>query len=171
MSKRLYPHKRVRYWYAYDIDNICAIFKHLGLHPQTVRAWIKRGLKTIDKSKPTLIYGNDLITFIKKQNASGKCKTEFNQMFCLKCKDARPIYQNKVAITAKDRLIKAQGKCRECKTMMFKSYKLIDIPQLRKNFVVVDVLELDDCLHSPFMTHLRAHTPIPANESGQGVLL
>ncbi len=171
MSRRLYPHNRVRYWYAYDIDDICALFKDLGSHPQTVRAWIKRGLKTIDNGKPALVYGNDLIVFLKKQNASGKCKTEFNQMFCMKCKDARPIYQNKVAITAKDRLLKVQGKCRNCKTMMFKSYKLSDIPNIRKIFKVVDVLELDDCLNSPSMTHLDAHNKMPPNESCQGVLL
>ena len=64
MSRRLYPHKRVRYWYAYDIDDICTLFSEFSLHPQTVRKWINDGLKTIDKCKPSLVYGNDLIAYL-----------------------------------------------------------------------------------------------------------
>ncbi len=71
MSKRLYSHRYVKYWYAYDIDDICALFSKTGLHPQTVRAWIKRGLKVIGSGRPTLIYGNDLIMYLKEQNTKG----------------------------------------------------------------------------------------------------
>jgi hypothetical protein len=169
MSKRLYPHNRVRYWYAYELDEICAMFsfKDKSLHIQTVRAWIKRGLRTMDKSRPILIYGNDLIEFLKKQNAIGKCKTEFDQMFCMKCKDARHVYQSKIIMELNENKLKAQGLCRTCKTKMNKGYKIDDNRRLRRIFLTVDVLELSDCANPTSKTHLCAQVIMPLNESSQ----
>ncbi len=170
MSKRLYPHRRVKYWYVYDIEDICALYYDLGLHPQTVRTWIKNGLKTIDQSRPTLIYGNDLIKYIKAQNMKGKCKLEFDQFLCLKCKDARPVFQNKTVLNQENKMLKARAHCRTCKTTMFKSYKMSVYQDIRKTFRVVDVLELYDCDTPPSKTHLEASKISPLNESGQGSL-
>lgn len=118
MSKRLYPHRQVKYWYAYDIDDICSTFSDLGLHPQTVRKWMKGGLKTIDNGKPTLVYGNDLILFLRARNTESKCVTAFDELFCMKCQDARPIFQNKIVMKQKKRFLTVNGLCRECKTQM-----------------------------------------------------
>tara|TARA_A200000113_G_scaffold211980_1_gene213129 strand:- start:2878 stop:3393 length:516 start_codon:yes stop_codon:yes gene_type:complete len=170
MSKRLYPHKRVRYWLVYDIDDICTLFSDLGLHPQTVRAWVKRGLKTIDNGKPALIYGNNLIAFLKAQNTENKCITEFDEMFCMGCKDARPIYQNKIKVDQKTNVLSVSGLCRCCKTKMYQNYKLSDFSALRKTFKVVDVLELYDCEASSDKTHIPARKHQPENESCQGEL-
>jgi hypothetical protein len=123
MSRRLYPHNRVRYWYAYDLDEICALFDHTGLHVQTVRGWIKSGLKAIDGGKPTLVYGHDLI---KRHNAKGKMAVAFDHFYCLKCHDARPALQNKAHIDSKRQFLKASAHCRVCKTLMFKNYRLAD---------------------------------------------
>lgn len=170
MSRRLYPHNRVRYWYVYDIDDICTLFADLGLHPQTIRAWIKNGLKTIDNGKPTLIYGNDLITFLKTRNAQNKCAVAFDEMFCMGCKDARPIYQNKIIIEQDHNKLRAKGHCRVCKGKINKIYKMDDFPDIRKKFYVVDVLELYDCEVSPSKTHIQDHKHQPPSESLQGCL-
>ena len=132
MSKRLYTHNKLRYWYAYDIDEICLHFKDKGLHAQTVRKWIKSGLDTIDSKKPCLIYGYYLIDYLKNQNSKNKCQTEFNQFYCFKCQDARPIYQKRVALTQETPFLKAKAICRECKTAMHKSYKIDDFSRLKQ---------------------------------------
>jgi len=170
VSRRLYTHKSVRYSYSYDIDDVCSLFSNTGLHPQTVRAWIKNGLKTVDSGRPILIYGDDLISYLKTQNSKNKCKTEFDEFFCMKCKDARNIFRNKIVIEHKNNFLKANGYCRECKTSMYKSYKMEDFPQLRKNFSLVDVLELYDCVSNTDKTHLHAHKESNTNESLQGNL-
>ncbi|MDH5721851.1 MAG: helix-turn-helix domain-containing protein [Alphaproteobacteria bacterium] len=169
MSKRLYPHNRVRYWSAYDLDEICALFSDTGLHIQTVRRWInKGGLQTIDRNKPTLIYGQNLIDFLKRQNSKGKCKTAFDQIYCMKCKDGRPVYQKKIVIEQhKGGFLKASGLCRECKNRMFKSYKMEDYGALKRTFHVVDVLELYDCVTPTDKTHISAQEQKRASESGQ----
>lgn len=166
MSKRLYPHNRVRYWYAYDLDEICTLFADTGLHIQTVRKWIvKDGLRTIDTGKPALVYGHNLIEFIKHQNDKGKCKTAFDQIYCMKCKDARPTLKNKVTTEKKGNLLKVSGQCRCCKTVMFKTYKMDDLMQIHRIFHVVGVLELYDCAIPSAKTQIPTHLPERTNES------
>ena len=170
MSKRLYPHKRVRYWYAYDIDDICTLFSDLGLHPQTVRKWIKNGLKTMDAGKPALVYGHDLIAYLKKSNNANKCKTAFDEMYCMGCQDARSIFQNKITAKQKAKFLQVQAMCRTCKKRMFKNYKLSDLPALRKKFTLVDVSQLYDFEVSTDKTHIHAREQNTASESMQGEL-
>jgi len=170
MSRRLYPHKRVRYWYAYDVDDICTLFSDLGLHPQTVRKWIKNGLKTMDAGKPALVYGHDLIAYLKKNNNANKCKTAFDEIYCMGCQDARPLFRNKIAVEQKSQFLKVQGACRECKKPMFKNYKLSDFPALRQKFTLVGVLELYDFEAPTNKTHIHAQEPNITNESIQGEL-
>ncbi len=170
MAKRLYPHNRVRYWLTYDLDEICALFADTGLHIQTVRKWVKNGLKTIDNGKPSLIYGNDLIVFLKAQNDKGKCQTRFDHMYCMKCKDARPIYQNKIKADLKNGFLKVCGHCRECKTTMHKNYKKDDYGDLRRIFIMVDVLELYDSASPSVKTHIQTQKTVRESESYTGDL-
>lgn len=170
MSKRLYPHKRVRYWYAYDIDDICALFSDLGLHPQTIRKWIKNGLNTTDAGKPALVYGQDLIAYLKKNNNANKCKTAFVHLYCMKCQDARPVFRNQISVEQKSQFLKVQGACRGCKKPMFKNYKLSDFPALRKKFTLVGVSELYDFRTPTYKTQIHAQEESPGSESAQGEL-
>jgi hypothetical protein len=170
MSSKLYSYKLVRYWDVYDTEDICAVFADKKLHPQTVRKWIKNALKAIDNGKPALVYGNDLIVFLKKQNTKNKCVTAFDELFCMACQDARPIYCNKITVTQKTNMLAVCGLCRSCKTKMFQNYKLDDFPRLRKIFRVVGVLELYDYVTSSGKTHIHAPEHQPASESVQGML-
>lgn len=169
MSKRLYPHNRIRYWYVYDLDEVCALFQDTSLHVQTIRKWLnKDGLKPIDGSKPILIYGHSLIEFLKAHNSKGKCATPFDKIFCMKCQDARPIYQGKIKLEHKNNFLKVSGCCSTCKTLMFKNYKMDDYSQLKRAFHVVDVLELYDCEIPTSKTHLTTQEKPSANESKIG---
>lgn len=167
MSRRLYPHNRVRYWFAYDIDDVCALFSDFGLHPQTVRKWVKDGLPTIDTGKPTLIYGNDLIVWLKEKNQANKHKTGFGEFYCMSCQDARPIFQNRIVVIQKAQFLQVQGVCRECKSRMFKNHKLDEWALLRKKFKLVDVSQLYDCAHSIDKTHISTQDETAKNESLQ----
>ena len=170
MPRRLYPHKRVRYWYAYNIDEITLLFHDFGLHPQTVRRWIKAGLKTIDSQKPVLIYGNDLISFLKNRNDKNKCATAFDEFYCMKCRDARPVFQKTVSLKQQGQFLRARAQCRQCKSRMCKSYSLTAYPQLQQTFRLVGISELYDCLNPADKTHLDTADKTPPTESGQGSL-
>ena len=170
MSRRLYSHKRVRYWYAYDIDEVCTLYADLGLHPQTVRKWIKNGLETIDAGKPALIYGKQLIDYLKKNNQANKCKTAFDEFYCMACQDARPVYQNQIVANQKAAFLQVQAACRECKSRMFKNYKLADFSKLKRQFKLVDVSQLYDCANSTGKTHIPSQVESVTSESLQGDL-
>jgi hypothetical protein len=160
----------VRYWYSYELTEICTLFSDLGLHPQTVRKWIKSGLPTIDKGKPALIYGHDLILFLKMRNDASKCPTEFGQIYCFKCKDARHIFRNLISVKPKPNFLEVQAVCRECKARMLQSYKLCSFPRLRNKFTLVDLSELYDLSVSSYKTHIGVQEEKCVTESAQGEL-
>jgi hypothetical protein len=168
MSKRLYHHRRVRYWYSYNVEEICEVFSDSKLHPQTIRKWIKNGLSTVDTKKPALVYGNELISYLKKNNNTNKCKTEFDEMYCMRCQDAQPVFRQNVSIEQKRQFLKVQGACRQCKQPMFKNYKLLSFKALRKKFRLVDVLELYDFDNSTNKTHMQAQQKNAKIESTLG---
>lgn len=170
MSRRIYPHSRVRYWYTYDIDDICTLYSEFSLHPQTVRKWVTQGLKTIDKGKPMLIYGNDLIQYLKRNNDANKRPTAFDELYCGSCHDAQPILQSRIAIEQAGHSLKVRGKCRQCKGKMVQNYKLSDFSELRRRFKIVDVSELYDDATPADKTHIHAPTKEAQNESLQGEL-
>lgn len=169
MSRKTYPHNKVSYWRCYSLEDICNVFKDKGLHIQTIRGWMKRGeLKPIDNSKPILIYGFELIAFLKKHNGKNKSVTAFNEMFCMKCKDARRIFHRRITIEqSQAKFIRAKGLCCECKTVMVKSYKIDAYQELKRVFNVGEILELYDCEQSTCKTHLQAQKEMPLNESAQ----
>lgn len=154
MGKRLYRHNSLKYWWCYDLDEIAS---HCGVHIQTVRAWIKESLQTIDNGNQLLVYGYCLIEFIKKQNDQGKCQTDFDQLYCMSCKDGRPAFQSKIAFEQKPNGLCVKSVCRTCKSKMNKTYKLGDFQRLKRTFDVVDVLKLYDCEYSTDKTHIHHH--------------
>lgn len=170
MGKRIYPLRRIKFWYCYDIEEICSLYKSMRLHPQTVRGWIKKGLPTIDNRQPMLIYGEDLKTFLGKQNEASKCQTDFGEMFCMKCQEATKPKGRRVQLEQVNGFVRAKAHCRECHTIMNKSYKMEAVPRLRKAFVVVDVLELYDSTTCTGKTHILTQEKTGESESAQGSL-
>lgn len=148
------------------MDEICELFKNFGLHPQTIRQWIKSGLPSM-KGRPLLIYGYDLKVFLGKMNASNKCHTEFNQMFCMKCRDGQSPYKKQVQLEYKNNFLKAKAHCKSCKSLMYKSYKLDVFQELKKSFHVVDVLRLYDTKNPTVKTHFAAPDETQPNEPAQ----
>lgn len=170
MVSRIYSLQPIRYWFCYTIEEVCALYKGQNLHPQTVRQWVRDGLKTTDSGKPVLIYGYDLSTFLAKMNERNKCRTQFDEMFCMSCKDAQPLLKKEIQLEHKKHLLHASGHCRSCKTLMFKSYKLDDLPEIRRKFNVVHNLSLYDSDDSPSQTHIEAQGEHPVSEPCQGSL-
>lgn len=170
MASRIYSLQLIKYWYCYTIEEICTLYKCYDLHPQTVRRWIRDGLKITDSGKPVLIYGNDLSIFLAKMNERNRCQTAFDEMFCMSCKDAQLLYKRAIQLTHKKHHLHAQGICRTCKTRMFTSYQLDDLPEIRRKFNVVHSLALYDSESSPSETHIETRGEHPASEPYQGRL-
>lgn len=62
----------------------------LQVHIRTVQAWHKRGLKvTCEQTRPLLVRGIDVITFLSDRRSTRRCKLENDEFYCLACKSPR----------------------------------------------------------------------------------
>ncbi len=69
---------------SYLIKEITAVW---GVGGETCRRWInEEGLATIEGIKPFLIWGEDLIDFIKIQREKGKIHIKEDEFLCMKCR-------------------------------------------------------------------------------------
>lgn len=83
---RLNP-QRVKIHFSYTVNEIADL---LGVHKNTVRAWLNKGLEAIDLHYPTLVKGTSLRSFLEARRRSGKHKCAPGTLYCLKCREPRP---------------------------------------------------------------------------------
>jgi hypothetical protein len=153
MGRRIYPLNKIKYWYCYDIDGVCRLYSKYKLHSKTVLEWKKQGLQAIDDRNPALFYGYCLSKFLGKLNESNKCKTAFDEIFCMTCKDAKKPLKKQIQLIPENKnFLKVKAACQICKKSMFKNYKLDDLQKIKREFDVVQVLELYDCKNPPLKT-------------------
>ena len=79
---RRYDIRRVKIHQSYSVAEVA---KLLRVHPRTVRSWIKSGLALVDKSRPCLIHGSDLLAFLKALHPAKK-PLRPGEFFCLPCR-------------------------------------------------------------------------------------
>jgi excisionase family DNA binding protein len=70
----------------YSVDEAARV---LRTHKNTIRTWIKQGLPTIDRRRPTLIHGVDLSAFLKNRRNRGKRPCPPSHMYCFKCRSPK----------------------------------------------------------------------------------
>jgi len=61
----------------------------LGVHKNSVRSWIKAGLPTIGKSRPTLMLGSELRYWLEKRRKAAKRPCGAGRFYCFKCREPR----------------------------------------------------------------------------------
>ena len=162
---KAYQINRISHFLCYTIEDVCNLYKSQRLHPQTVRKWIKDGLKTIDNRTPQLIRGSDLKRFLGNLNNSRKLDMAFEEFYCLHCKQVHKPYKNTIAVEQNGPFIKAKALCPSTQKIMNKSYKLTDYPELKKFFHPTDAMGLYDSLNPASNTHNLNNPTKGQNES------
>ena len=71
---------------SYAVEEVAQVFHK---HKNTVRAWIKQGLRPIDGRRPTLVHGLELVNFLQNRRARGKRPCPPGHMYCLKCRSPK----------------------------------------------------------------------------------
>ncbi len=83
MSKR-HPNPRLAKIHRnYTVDEVAHLF---GVHRNTVREWVKRGLPTTDGKRPMLILGCDLVAFLGARRAKNKRTCQPGEIYCVRCR-------------------------------------------------------------------------------------
>ena len=86
MSKR-HPNPRLAKIHRnHTVEEIAELYR---VHKNTVRAWIKEGLPTIDDRRPTLVLGCDLRDFLTVRRQKNKRPCQDGEIYCLRCRVPR----------------------------------------------------------------------------------
>lgn len=86
MRKRRPNYRLVKKHRNYTIEEIARRF---GVHKNTVSAWLKAGLPTCDKRRPTLILGRDLASFLQARRAKNKRTCGPGEIYCVRCRSPK----------------------------------------------------------------------------------
>lgn len=79
--KRHPNHRLAKIHRNYTVEEVTDLF---GVHRNTVREWVKRGLPIIDTKRPMLILGQELGIFLKAHRTKNKQSCAPGEFYCLR---------------------------------------------------------------------------------------
>jgi hypothetical protein len=79
-------HRLAKIHRTYSVEEIGRIWK---VHRNTVRHWIKQGLRTIDDKRPFLIHGRDLFEFLMARRTRNRRTCRPGEIYCVRCREPR----------------------------------------------------------------------------------
>ena len=122
MGTRNYNHRLVKIHRTYAVDEMADLF---GIHRNTVRQWLLQGLVTIDRRRPLLVSGSNLVTFLKERRAKNKRPCAPGEIYCLACHTPKVPAGNRVLYLAmtpdRGNLV---GTCPDCGTRLYRRCSL-----------------------------------------------
>jgi excisionase family DNA binding protein len=122
MGVRNYNHRLVKIHRTYTVDEMARLF---GAHRNTVRAWLRDGLSPVDRRRPVLVRGQDLVSFLRARRAANKRPCQRGEIYCMKCREPRSpadgrLFYQPMTCTGGNLV----GSCPQCGTRMFRRVNL-----------------------------------------------
>ena len=126
--KRRYALNRIKTRICYDVAEIAKLF---GMHRNTVRHWLREGLKTIDHRRPLLIHGAALKAFLAERQLARKHACGLGEFFCFKCRAPRAPYGGMADVAEHTtKIAKLTAICSVCETEMHRTIRRADLGKL-----------------------------------------
>ena len=94
--RRKHNPSRIREKHCYTVEEVADL---LSTHKNTIRSWMKQGLRRIDDAKPYLIHGIDLKAFIIQRQQSAKKPCQMGEIYCFRCRTPRKPWESIVDVT------------------------------------------------------------------------
>lgn len=134
MSKR-HPNPRLaKIHRSYTVEEVANLY---GIHRNTVREWIRRGLPTSDDRRPLLILGRELVIFLQVKRAKNKQSCMPGEIYCVKCRVPRApagaMAEYRPLTSTLGNLI---GICPGCDSRMYRRVNLAKLEQVSANLDV-----------------------------------
>ena len=129
MGKRYPNYHLVKIHRSYTVEEAARL---LGVHKNTVREWIKRGLPTLDDKRPKLILGKDLYAFLKARRTKNKRPCKPGEIYCVRCRVPKVPAENMVEYEPKtETLGNLFAICPDCGAGMNRRVSLAKLGQVR----------------------------------------
>lgn len=133
---RLNP-RLVKLHRSYTVDEVARL---LGTHRNTVRGWLRAGLKAIDDRRPLMIQGQALRDFLhgRRDNAKRPCVP--GTLYCCKCRMPRQPAKGTATFAAQTGCAGTlRAICEICGTRMFRRARQEDLTAIMPLFPVLIV--------------------------------
>jgi excisionase family DNA binding protein len=128
IKRRRYAPNRIKTGISYDVAEVA---KLLGVHRNTVRQWLREGLKTIDDRRPLLIHGAALKAFLEERQRARKQVCGLGEFFCFKCRAPRAPYGGMADVAEHTtKIAKLTAICSVCETEMHRTIRRADLGKL-----------------------------------------
>lgn len=128
MGKRHPNYRRVKIHYNYTVEEIAG---RLDVHKNTVRAWIKDGLPTIDGKRPTVILGRELSTFLQNRRSKNKRTCPPGEIYCLRCRAAKiPAGNMAEYLPMNQKVGNLRAICPDCDSIMHRCVSIARLGQV-----------------------------------------
>lgn len=140
-------HRLLEHYRCYSVADLAELF---DTNQQTVLKWITHSLKAIDGQKPYLVFGADMIAWIKRFMPAKKRKSDPKIVYCVKCRDKVLFdYKNSWVKNKQEKKTFLQSRCPKCQAIVNKVLpkKKVD-NQLKEKGLIGST-------HSPVKQHLN----------------
>jgi len=120
--------RRIKQKYSYTVEELAQV---CGVHPNTVHRWIKMGMPRIDDAYPYLLFGEQVIEFLKVQQAKSKVTLALDAFYCFACQASRGAW-GKMAdlIITHHKTGNLKALCEHCGKTMNKRISLAKLPEI-----------------------------------------
>jgi len=126
--------RRVKKNYSYTVGEAALC---IGVHPNTVRMWMKSGLPHLKDRKPLLIIGEHMIAFLTERRRKNRQPLKVGQIFCVKCRAPKVPDGHKVYYRPQtNQLGSLYGYCPDCTCLMNRRVNLQRLEEIVGNLDV-----------------------------------
>jgi hypothetical protein len=127
-------HRLVKIHRTYTVFEVAHLF---GVHRNTVREWIRRGLPTCDQHRRTLIVGRALAEYLKKRREQRRTRCGADEMYCMRCRQARRPVENAANYVPRTSMLGTLvGACPACAAVMHRTVNLAKFADSGSKLVV-----------------------------------
>jgi hypothetical protein len=120
--------RRVKIHRNYTVADIA---RRLDVHRNTVRHWLKDGLRVIEGIWPTLILGAELRRFLTEKRSRRKRPTPPGHIYCMRCREPmRPALGLVDYVPRSSANGNLEGICPTCEAMLNRCVRLSDLARV-----------------------------------------
>ena len=125
------------------------VASRFGVHRNTVRDWVRRGLPISDNKRPMLILGRDLFAFLQARRAKNKRPCGPGEIYCVRCrkpqKPAGGMVDYRIITKVLGNLV---ALCPDCESLMNRRVSISKLARVRGDMEVRMPLGLEHIVES-----------------------